>query len=76
MTPAQELTDENLQEIMKFHTKSLLNLRSFIVRGRHRGQIPFKNFSATLASNPGLIEWKYALSYFKRSFGDQRRIWN
>ena len=37
MTPAQELTDDNLQEIMKIYTKCLLNLRSFIVRGRHRG---------------------------------------
>ena len=38
--------------------------------------IPFKNFSATSASNPGLIEWKYALSYFKRSLADPRPIMN
>jgi hypothetical protein len=39
---------------------------------------PFRSrsFSATYASNPGLIEWKEALSYFKRSLADEWLIMN
>ena len=39
-----------------------------------RYQIQFKNFSANSASNPRLIEWQIALSYFKRSLADRRLI--
>ena len=37
MTPGIDLTDENLQSIMTCYRKALQNVRSFIVRGRHRG---------------------------------------
>ena len=38
----------------------------------HPYQIPFKNFSATSASNGGLIEWKIALFHKKIFLADQR----
>ena len=34
--------------------------------------IPFKNFSATSASNGSLIEWKIALFHKKNFLADQR----
>lgn len=37
MTPGMDLTDDNLQEIMNCDKKALVDVRSFIIRGRHRG---------------------------------------
>jgi hypothetical protein len=36
MTPAEELTDETFIETLNLNSKSLSELRSFVVRGRHR----------------------------------------
>lgn len=37
MTPGLDLTDDNLRQVMKLNPECLLKIKSFIVRGRHRG---------------------------------------
>ena len=45
-----------------------------MVSQRYLDQIPFKKCSTNSASNPRLIEWKFALFYFKMSLAEQRLI--